>query len=97
MLWHYVFFKYEDGFLDDGKIKEMRGVFDTVLKDVAGAKSYEIVKNAVKRDANMDVMVKMELTDEDALKKYLSHPDHVDIGKRYAPHITKIFSFDEAK
>ena len=97
MLCHYVFFKYEEGFLDEEKINEMRDVFDTVLKDVDGAENYEIVKNAVERDSNMDLMVKMELADEKALREYLSHPDHVAIGKRYAPHITKIFSFDEEK
>ena len=95
MLKHYVFFKYEEGFLNDEKIAEMKAVFDAVCRDVEGALSYKITKNAIERDSNMDLMVTMELCDEEALFSYLSHREHVAIGKRYAPHITKIFSFDE--
>lgn len=95
MITHYIFFRYEPGFLDDEKIAEMTEVFTHVCRDVKGAESFTIDRNAVARASNMDVMVTIHLTGEQALSEYLQHPEHTDIARRYAPHISAMFSFDK--
>lgn len=95
MLTHYVLFKYKDGFFSDEKLSEMKTVFDHVCRDIDGAEGYSIDKNVVSRDSNMDIMVTMLLRDETALREYVSHPEHAEISRRYAPNIVKICSFDK--
>ena len=60
-------------------------------EDVLDAKVYE---NVVDRPQNMTVMVEMILKDEASLPKYLQHPLHQGIGRRYNPHVEAIASFD---
>lgn len=60
-------------------------------EDVLEAKVYE---NVVDRPQNMTVMVEMILKDEASLPKYLQHPLHQDIGRRYNPFVEAIASFD---
>jgi len=60
-------------------------------EDVLDAKVYE---NVVDRPQNMTVMVEMILKDEASLPKYLRHPLHQGIGRRYNPFVEAIASFD---
>ena len=50
--------------------------------------------NVIDRPQNMTVMIEMLLKDEASLPKYLRHPLHQDIGKRYNPFVEAIASFD---
>lgn len=60
-------------------------------EDVLSAKVYE---NVIDRRQNMTVMIEMILKDEASLPKYLQHPLHQGIGKRYNPSVEAIASFD---
>ncbi len=95
MITHYIFFRYEPGFLNDDVIHEMTEVFEHVCRDVEGANSFVIDRNTVSRPNSMDIMVTLFLSDEKALGEYISHPEHMDISERYAPHVSAMFSFDK--
>ncbi len=95
MITHYLFFRYEPGFLNDDVIREMTEVFEHVCHDVDGAESFVIDRNTVSRPNSMDIMVTLFFRDEKAMGEYINHPDHIDISTRYEPHISSMFSFDK--
>lgn len=60
-------------------------------EDVLAARVYA---NVIDRPQNMTVMIEMILKDEASLPRYLQHPLHQEIGKRYNPFVEAIASFD---
>ncbi len=60
-------------------------------EDVLDARVYT---NVIDRPQNMTVMIEMKLKDEASLPRYLQHPLHQGIGKRYNPFVEAIASFD---
>ena len=60
-------------------------------EDILEAKVYA---NIVDRPQNMTVMIEMILKDSASLPRYLQHPLHQDIGKRYNRFVEAIASFD---
>lgn len=53
-----------------------------------------VYPNVIDRPQNMTVMIEMILKDEASLPRYLQHPLHQEIGKRYNPFVEAIASFD---
>lgn len=56
--------------------------------------SVQVFENMVSRPQNMTVMIEMILKNETSLPRYLQHPLHQGIGKRYNPFVEAIASFD---
>ena len=53
-----------------------------------------MIRNIVDRPQNMTVMIEMQLREEASLPRYLNHPLHQAIGKKYNPFVEAIASFD---
>lgn len=92
---HYVFMKFEKGYLTPETSTKISDTFESLSK----ALTEEIISatvrlNCVEREANMDLMIKMELKSEKSLPIYLNHPLHVGIGREMNPHIVNRASFD---
>ena len=68
-----------------------RALKEALPEEVLEARVYE---NVIDRPQNMTVMIEMLLKDESSLPKYLKHPLHTEIGKRYNPSVEAIASFD---
>lgn len=94
---HIVLFRFEEGFFDDAVVREAKDAFaelSSVLPDDIG--QVEIRKNCVERDGNFDLAVMMELKGEASLNRYLNHPAHIALVKRWLPVLHARASFDSA-
>ena len=92
---HMVFMKFEEGFFSEQIIEEITDAFSRLRKALPGnILDVEIKSNCIQRDANMDLLIRMELTNADSLPLYLSHPIHRNIGEKINPHIVNRCSFD---
>lgn len=92
---HMVFMKFEEGFCSEQVIKEIADAFARLRQALPdNIRDVEIKRNCIQRDANMDLLIRMELTNADSLPLYLSHPIHRDIGEKINPHIVNRCSFD---
>ena len=60
-------------------------------EDILGV---QVIRNIVDRPQNMTVMIEMQLREEASLPRYLNHPLHQAIGKKYNPFVEAIASFD---
>lgn len=94
MLRHFVLFKYKPDFLTPEVVKELRDGFAMIKAEVPGVKDVRIETNVVSRPANMDLMIEMLLEDVSVLDAYLTHPEHVRLGKKMNPSIEHRVSFD---
>ena len=92
---HIVMMRLKPGTFNDFAEQEYRETFDALSrelpKDVLSAK---VIRNIVDRPQNMTVMIEMHLKDEASLTKYLQHPLHQTIGRKYNPFVEAIASFD---
>lgn len=94
MLKHFVIFSFEDNFFKEEHYEEYCKAFDIIKNAFDGIKEAHVYKNCVNREANLDLMIEMVLDDESVLSQYLSHEEHVRMGQKYNPHVTKRVSFD---
>lgn len=94
MIRHYVMFTFEQDFFKKEHLKEFQEVFSQLEREIPGVLHAEVRENCVNRPANMDLMVQMDLTGEEVLGEYLTHPAHAAMGEKYNPHVTKRVSFD---
>ena len=92
---HMVFMKFEDGFFDSTVTARIAAAFrelrDALPEQILSA---EVRENCIARETNMDLLIRMELSGEDALDAYLAHPVHRAIGEVMNPHIVNRCSFD---
>ena len=92
---HYVLMRLKPGVFTKEALQDYRDTFAALKEalpgDVLDARVYE---NAVDRPQNMTVMVEMILKEEASLPRYLQHPLHQAIGRRYNPSVEAIASFD---
>lgn len=92
---HLVLMRLRKGVFTEEARKDYEDTFqalkEALPEDILDVKVYE---NAIDRSQNMTVMVEMILKDETSLPKYLQHPLHQGIGRRYNPSVEAIASFD---
>lgn len=92
---HMVFMKFENGFFDPAVTAQIAAAFGELQKELPEQiLSVKVRENCVSREANMDLLIQMELSGEDALDVYLAHPVHRAIGEVMNPHIVNRCSFD---
>ena len=94
MLRHFVLFTYAPGFLTPEIVQELKDGFAMIKAEVPGVRDVRIETNTIDRPANMDLMIEMLLEDASVLDAYLTHPEHVRLGKKMNPSITHRVSFD---
>lgn len=92
---HYVLMRLKEGVFDEKAEQDYRDTFarlrEALPEDILAV---TVLRNVVDRPQNMTVMIEMTLKGPDSLPKYLSHPLHTAIGKRYNPFVEAIASFD---
>ena len=84
---HIVMMRLKPGIFDEAAEAEYRETFDALREalpeDILGV---QVIRNIVDRPQNMTVMIE--------LPRYLNHPLHQAIGKKYNPFVEAIASFD---
>ena len=92
---HLVLMRLQPGVFTPDALKDYQDTFAALKaalpEDVLDAKVYT---NVVDRPQNMTVMIEMLLASPASLPRYLQHPRHQGIGKRYNPYVEAIASFD---
>lgn len=92
---HIVMMRLKPGIFDEAAEAEYRETFDALREalpeDILGVR---VIRNIVDRPQNMTVMIEMQLREEASLPRYLNHPLHQAIGKKYNPFVEAIASFD---
>ena len=92
---HLVLMRLQPGVFTPDALKDYRDTFAALKaalpEDVLDARVYT---NVVDRPQNMTVMIEMLLASPASLPRYLQHPLHQGIGKRYNPYVEAIASFD---
>lgn len=91
---HYVFIKFKPGYLSEDKINKIRKAFAKIKADTPGVREILIEQNCIERDTNMDLMIRLSLSDEAQLKGYLKHPSHLAIAADMEPYVQNRVSFD---
>jgi hypothetical protein len=91
---HYVFIKFKSGYLSEDKINKIKQAFAEIKADIEGVREIVIEQNCIERDTNMDLMIRLLLTDEAQLKGYLKHPSHLAIAADMDPYVQNRVSFD---
>ena len=92
---HMVFMKFETGFFTPSVTARIAEAFEQLQAALPEQiLSVEVRENCVARETNMDLLIQMELSGEDALDAYLVHPVHRAIGEVMNPHIVNRCSFD---
>lgn len=94
MIKHFVLFSFESNFFTEENFKEYCNAFEIIKNEFNEIKEVAIRKNCVDRPANMELMIEMILEDESVLSQYLNHPEHIRMGQKYNPHVTRRVSFD---
>ena len=92
---HYVLMRLKPGVFDDQAERDYRETFEKLREALPeDVLSVSVRRNVVDRPQNMTVMVEMILKEEASLPRYLQHPLHQAIGRRYNPSVEAIASFD---
>lgn len=92
---HMVFMKFEEGFFSPAIFQKIVDGFSCLQKAMPlEILSVQVQKNCISREANMDLLIQMELQDASVLEQYLHHPIHQEIGREINPHIVQRCSFD---
>ena len=92
---HIVMMRLKPGAFDSAAEHEYRETFDALARALPDdIFSVAVRRNIVDRPQNMTVMIEMQLRDETSLPKYLQHPLHQAIGRKYNPLVESIASFD---
>lgn len=92
---HLVMMRLRPGVFNEEAEKDYRETFAALKaalpEDIL---SVRVRKNVIDRPQNMTVLIEMKLRDAASLPRYLNHPLHQGIGKRYHPQVEAIASFD---
>ena len=92
---HLVLMRLRPGVFTPEALKDYQDTFAALKaalpEDVLDVQVYT---NVVDRPQNMTVMIEMLLASPGSLPRYLQHPLHQGIGKRYNPDVEAIASFD---
>ena len=92
---HMVFMKFEAGFFSPAVYQKIADAFHRLQKAMPlEIRSVQVRENCISREANMDLLIQMELRDASVLEQYLHHPIHQEIGREMNPHIVQRCSFD---
>lgn len=91
---HFVLIKFKPGYMTEEKVCQIRSAFAEIKANINGIHQLQIEQNCVKRDTNMDLMIRLSLSDDSLLNIYLNHPAHIAIAKDMESYIEKRVSFD---
>ncbi|MBQ9010647.1 MAG: Dabb family protein [Clostridia bacterium] len=92
---HIVMMRLKPGVFDEAAEREYRETFDALAREMPEEiLRVQVHRNIVDRAQNMTVMIEMTLREEASLQRYLTHPLHVAMGKKYNPYVEAIASFD---
>ena len=92
---HIVMMRLKPGIFDAAAEQEYRETFAALAQALPeDILAVRVIRNSVDRPQNMTVMIEMQLKDESSLPRYLQHPLHQGIGKKYNPYVEAIASFD---
>ena len=92
MVKHVILWKLKDEVTGDAKEKvlhEMKEKLEALVGKVPGLLRLEIVTKPL-ASSNADVMLDSDLENEEALKGYQSHPDHVAVANAYVRPFTEV-------
>ena len=92
---HCVLMRLKPGVFDERAERDYRETFEKLREALPEEiLSVSVRRNIVDRPQNMTVMIEMQLREEASLPRYLNHPLHQAIGKKYNPFVEAIASFD---
>lgn len=91
---HYVFIKFLPGYMTEEKVSQIKQAFAEIKAGIKGVKEVQIERNCMDRKTNMDLMIRLSLTEESQLALYLKHPSHLRIAADMEPYVQNRVSFD---
>ena len=92
---HMVFMKFPPGVFDGAAERDFSDTFSALREALpSDILSARVLTNCVARPQNMDVLILLDLAGPASLPRYLEHPLHQAIGRRYNPLVQSIASFD---
>ncbi len=92
---HMVFMKFEAGFFSPAVLQKIADGFCRLQEAMPlEILSVQVRENCIAREANLDLLIQMELRDASVLEQYLHHPIHLEMGREMNPHIVQRCSFD---
>lgn len=94
---HYLMLKLDEPGLSDQVVTVAEKLFYSMCQETDYVKNVQVLMNDIQRKDNADVLIIMQLEGEAALRKYLSHPAHMEFVKIIDPHLIRKTSFDWCK
>ena len=94
---HYILFRFQPGYMNDALFEKYSTAYAEMVEKIPCIRSAQVKKNLVARDANMDLMVEVELESQESLAAYLAHPLHQAISEEINPYVLSRCSFDCAE
>lgn len=91
---HFVLLKFEDNYFNDEVFDFTKNAFAEMEAGIENVDKIIVHRNCVVRDQNMDVMVEIDLSGEEALYTYLKHDLHQAFAKYMDAHVVNRVSFD---
>ncbi len=91
---HYVMLKFRPGFYNEEILGYTKEIFSEIEKQILNVKNVSVFSNCIERDANMDMMIEMDVENEETLQAYLSHELHKEFVNTTDKHVVLRVSFD---
>lgn len=80
---HIVLFKFERNENYEKLSKVLTGTYDKLKNECNVIKNYEFKVNCLENEANMDIILFVDLGDTYVLKDYIDHPVHQEFIKTF--------------
>lgn len=91
---HYLLLKFTPGAPVEELFPLAEKTFAELTRTLECMRGARVLRNCVERDANADMLVILELTEESALKTYLEHPLHQAFAQQTGQYIAQRVSLD---
>lgn len=91
---HYLLLKFTPDAPVEKFVSLARETFAGLVDALDCICSAQVLRNCVARDANADMLVVLELTDEQALTIYLEHPLHRAFAQKTGRYVAQRVSLD---
>ena len=93
---HYILLKFKENTLTEDAFNIIAAQLDDLEKRMAGMTNPQIYRNIVTCDANMDLMITLELEGREDLNAYLDSDARQALRDRLGESIAQEISFDHA-
>lgn len=80
---HIVLFKFEGNKNYENLSKILSGTYEKLKNEFNVIKNYEFKVNCLENEANMDIILFVDLGNDYSLKEYIEHPEHQNFIKKF--------------